>query len=133
MPVSFHQLYAGSRRPIMARIDSRTLEMTVPRGWGGPPIESTVIQAIEGVPRVGDSVQVANMLVRVRKVAANGMPETVRFEFPTPLEAANRIWFKWHGTGMERWTPPAIGQRVTLDRARSVTLEPENPFRSFER
>ena len=115
LPASFHQLYAGSADPIVTRVDARTLEMTVPGGWGGPPLASTVREQIKGVPTAGDVVDVANLRVHVLAAAENGMPERVRFEFPTALEASNRTWFAWRGTDLEPWTPPALGQSVTLE------------------
>jgi hypothetical protein len=119
-PASFHQLYAGSAQPVVSRIDDHTLEMFVRRGWGGPPLEATVRQPMPGVPRVGDSLQLANMRVHVETATASGMPERVRFEFPTPLES-NRVWLIWRGKTLERWSPPALGERVTLDALSAFT------------
>ena len=123
LPASLHQLYSGSRQPVVTRVDARTLEMSVPGGWGGPPIEATVLHGGKGVPRAGAVIQVANMRVQVLSATTDGMPERVRFEFPNSLESPDRLWLSWRHGRLAGWAPPVRGT--------SVALEPVNPFTSF--
>jgi hypothetical protein len=115
LPDSFYQLYSGSAQPVVTRVGPNVLEMTVRRGWGGPPIESTVSRPITGVPRLGDRVDLKNMRVYVLEEADNGMPKRVRFEFPTQLESPERIWYTWKGIDLEPWRPPTQGESKPID------------------
>jgi len=120
LPDTFYQLYSGSAQPVVSRVGPTTLEMEVARGWGGPPIESTVLHAIEGVPRAGDSVVLENMRVHILEETEEGMPRRVRFVFPTRLESPERIWYTWRGIGLVPWTPPVQGVNVTFEAVHSL-------------
>jgi len=115
LPATFHPLYAGSGTPEVTRVDARTLEMTVPEGWGGMPLESMAGARVPQLPKAGDVVDLERLRVRVLADAENGMPQRVRFEFPTDLEDPKRIWYYWRGKEFLRWTPPAAGQHITFE------------------
>ena len=55
LPASFHQLYAGSQDVSVSRVDDRTLELEVMRGWGGNPIEGMVSEDVPGRARAGET------------------------------------------------------------------------------
>jgi hypothetical protein len=114
LPASFHQLYSGAGRMLIERLEPNSLEITISRGWGGLPYESMVSSSVRGLPRVGDVFPLANMRVRVLAATAEGLPERVRFEFPTPLEASARRWYVWSGKTLAAWSPPAVGERIEL-------------------
>jgi hypothetical protein len=64
--------------------------------------------------RVGDTTRLTGMTALVVSSTADGRPAVVDFAFAGPLEATGRLWLTWHGTGYERFKPPARGQTVIL-------------------
>jgi hypothetical protein len=112
-PRALHQLYAGASEVSVLRVDDRTLEVEPVRGWGSIPTER-ISSSAQYMPRSGDRRELRNMRVAVTAENSQGMPARVRFEFPTPLEAPDRLWLIWRGAQPVAWRPPAIGERVVV-------------------
>ncbi|HKP58786.1 MAG TPA: hypothetical protein VJV78_18825 [Polyangiales bacterium] len=108
-PGSTHALYAGSSPLRVTRVDDRTLDIHVERGWGSSAFERTFC-APEEMPRTGEERRARGLHVKVLASNAAGMPERVRFQFDTPLEDPERIWLRWQPGGPANWQPPAVGQ-----------------------
>jgi hypothetical protein len=113
LPDTFSQLYAGSSRLVVRRVDPYTLELRPAHGWGRVPIER-VFCKLADLPRAGTSWTVSGMNIRVEQSGPDGRPMRVSFRFPTPLEAAGRLWLVWQGTRPVPWQPPPLGEQVTL-------------------
>lgn len=113
IPRSLHALYSGGSELWLERTSANSLDVTATRGWGYTPVER-IFCNVEDMPKAGDEVRFQRMTVRVLENNARGMPQKVRFELPTPLESAERVWLTWQGDHPVRWTPPAIGQRVRI-------------------
>jgi hypothetical protein len=112
-PASLHQLYSGASDLAVKRIDAHTLELRASSGWGRIPIER-VFGALYDLPRAGSELDFESMHVSVRESNPEGRPTRVQFRFPTPLESAERLWFRWQGRAPIPWRPPAIGQEVSF-------------------
>ena len=113
MPRSIHQLYAGSSKVWVERIDPRTLDITANDGWGHVPIER-IFCSPEDMPKTGAEVRVPAFTARVLESNAEGMPKGVRFIFPSTLESPEPKWFFWDTKRPEPFKPPAVGERVRL-------------------
>ncbi len=124
LPNTLHQLYAGGSALSAHRVDAFTLDLTAERGWGSIAVER-IFCAKDDMPKQGDVVQARNLTARVIKATPDGMPRTVRFTFPTPLESAERQWLTWRDTIPVAWTPPPIGARVTLPPVNLVMSLPQ--------
>jgi hypothetical protein len=113
-PRAIHQLYAGGSELIIHRIDPRTLEITVPRGWGYVPLER-IFCAPEELPRPGDERSVVGMTVRTLESTADGLPKRARFTFEAPLESDAFEWLVWTDAGHPvPWQPPGVGEQARL-------------------
>jgi hypothetical protein len=123
---ALQQLYAGTSPLIVERIDANTLELRASLGWGHLPIER-VFCAAQDMPRMGSVIALRGMRASVLETNAAGMPNRVRFQFPSRLESSERAWFVWQDTRPVPWHPPAIGASITLPALSFVTsLEPEH-------
>jgi hypothetical protein len=112
-PHSLHQLYSGASQLWVERIDARTLEIEVERGWGHVVMER-VFCAAEDMPVADSERSLGAFTARVLQSNADGMPRRVRFVFPTPLESPQRQWLSWEQNRVVPWIPPRQGQRVSL-------------------
>lgn len=112
-PRSLQQLYTGASALWVERVDARTLELTVDQGWGHAPIERIFCDP-DHMPRAGAQVRLGAFTAHILRSNADGMPERVRFTFPSTLEAADRQWLTWQGHTPAAWSPPPIGGRVRL-------------------
>lgn len=48
------------------------------------------------------------------RMTPDGRPFTVRFRFAVPLEDPSLRWLQWKDNRFIPFTPPAVGQTVTL-------------------
>lgn len=66
--------------------------------------------------REGDRVRLDRMIAEVLAVDAAGLPRQVAFEFDVPLDDVSLrwLWWNWDEHRYEAFTPPDVGQAVTL-------------------
>jgi hypothetical protein len=112
-PHSLHQLYSGASQLWVERVDARTLDIEVEHGWGHVIMER-IFCAPEDMPAAGSERSLGAFTARVLQSNADGMPQRVRFVFPTALESPERQWLSWEQNRVLPWTPPRQGQRVRL-------------------
>jgi hypothetical protein len=119
-PASLQQLYAGHAVLSVARIDTRTLELTASPGYCNRRIER-FFTSPGWSARVGEERRVGPascnhepLRVTVLAVDARGWPTRVRFGFEEPLEATRYAWRSWQGQRAVPWKPPGVGERVAL-------------------
>jgi hypothetical protein len=77
------------------------------------PIER-IFSSPEDMPQTGSEVQLTTFTARILESNAEGMPQRVRFVFPTTLESDTRQWLIWQGDRAVPWTPPRVGERLTV-------------------
>ncbi|HTU57451.1 MAG TPA: hypothetical protein VMF89_03440 [Polyangiales bacterium] len=112
-PRAIHQLYTGQSALRVERIDARTLDMEVARGWGYNVIERVFCRT-EQMPRAGSEVRLPSFTARVLSSTPEGMPQRVRFIFPTALEDPARKWLVWRDKRVVPWQPPTLGAREEI-------------------
>ena len=62
----------------------------------------------------GDSVSLTDMSVKVLSVNEAGRAMSAEFRFKVPLEDPTLLWMHFNAGSLEPWTPPGLGERVTL-------------------
>ena len=64
----------------------------------------------------GQIVRLNNAVVEVLEVR-NGLPSKVQFIFSFPLDDPSFLWFRWVNGTYVPFTPPEIGEAVTIEGA----------------
>jgi hypothetical protein len=64
----------------------------------------------------GQIVRLNNVVVEVLEVS-NGLPSKVQFRFRFPLDDPSFLWFCWENGTYIPFTPPAIGESVTIKKS----------------
>ena len=62
----------------------------------------------------GQIVRLNNAVVKVLEVR-NGLPSRVQFKFNFPLDDPSFLWFRWDSGIYVPFTPPEIGEEVTIE------------------
>ena len=111
--LSAHEVY---------REDAHTLVYTTEDGVLNRGLELLLRQP--GVPfSVGEPIVREDYAATVRTLTEDGRPETVAFRFQNELEDPGYRWVVFRGLNpvdrphLGEWTPPAVGQTVTLEAA----------------
>jgi hypothetical protein len=112
-PHAIHTLGTSTTPLTLERLDARSLRVT-PRG-GFLQNPSSRLSRSERRPfHVGQDITQRDMRVRVREITPEGRPLSIDLTFERPLEDAQYLWRQWLGSGAVPFTPPALGQTVTL-------------------
>jgi hypothetical protein len=69
----------------------------------------------------GDTVELERMRVEVLAADEAGQPTELLFRFPVPLEDPSLRWITWEGRGYVPFTPPAVGETISLPPPPSAT------------
>lgn len=111
-PARVRGLATGLGAVTVTRTSASTLTITPADGF---------ITGFDGVLRgpahplaLGALVGLGDMQVEVLALTAGGRPATAAFHFAAPLEAAAHRWVIWRAGVYVPWTPPALGQTLTL-------------------
>jgi len=56
----------------------------------------------------------AGLQVLVLESTPDGRPKRVQFRFSTPLKATDRLRLIWQNLKPVPWTPPPVGETITL-------------------
>lgn len=112
-PRSVQHLYTGASPLWVQRVDDRTLELTVDRGWGAVPMDR-IFCAPEDLPRIGSTVRLPPFRAEVLSATGEGRPERVRFHFATALESPERQFLTWQDNRVVPFEIPKPGARVRL-------------------
>jgi hypothetical protein len=98
---------------VATRLDAHTLALRPAHGYLRF-FEDTNVRA-RRVPFVpGERVELADFTAVVRAVTDDARPAEVEFRFATPLEDASLRWLVWQAGAYRPFTPPAVGQSVTI-------------------
>ena len=65
----------------------------------------------------GQIVRLNNAVVEVLEVSNNGLPSKAQFRFKSPLDDPGFLWFRWDNGTYVPFTPPKIGEAVTIEGA----------------
>jgi hypothetical protein len=107
---STQALASGDQLLTLTAVSDRTIRMTAPNGFG-----EALSRDFSTHPfKAGDKVRAGQFAVAVEEVTPYGKPKVVRFEFDTPWRSASWRFYQWGEAGYVPFTPPALGQTVTL-------------------
>jgi hypothetical protein len=123
MPRSLRGLAAGPFPVTVTRLDERTLALHL----GGGLFDGLLGRLFRGADRplpAGHEVEMTGLSARVAALSPDGEPSDVVFRFAVPLEDPSLRWLQWQGPGYVPFTPPAIGQTVTLPAPRNAFALP---------
>ncbi|MGC1676008.1 MAG: hypothetical protein WA740_00635 [Candidatus Binataceae bacterium] len=117
-PRRIRALSAGAALEI-TRVDPRSLRVRFPSGFF-PSTFSRFIRSPNDHFSIGQQVELPGFSVVVEALDAQGDPEQVLYKFSVPLEDSSLRWMRWHDGVYVPWTPPAIGETVTLAPERGI-------------
>ncbi len=115
LPVPKHTRVLAPAIPSVSirRTDERTLEVTPQWGYLKTVLDRIFRNEFHAIP-VGGRVELSGMTAEVQSLTADGRPNVVRFRFDVPLESPSLRWLCFHHGGFESFTPPAVGESITI-------------------
>jgi len=107
-----YDLTGGSVPLVINRLDPQTLTIRAERGalFEFPKI---MMPGTKNMMKPGDRIDLDSMSMQALDLF-DGQPSAASFRFSVPLEDESLLWFCWDETGYVRFTPPAVGETVTL-------------------
>ena len=106
-------LLSGQVGADVTRVDLHTLRFEL-RGGLFDDYLGRLFRSARDPLRVGDVVEMERMRVEVVGVDKAGQPTELLFRFAVPLEDPSLVWMTWEGRGYVPFTPPAVGETVSL-------------------
>lgn len=114
LPRHTRVLAASLLQPVYVhRADDRTLVVTPDWGFLASPDERFIRDYAHPL-KLGDTFRVTGMTARVVRMTRDGRPLSVRFRFSVPLEDSSLRWLQWKNNRFIPFTPPKVGQSLTL-------------------
>jgi hypothetical protein len=111
-PRSIRALAPGSGPVTVKRTDDRTLEAWPHGGYLSFP--GNLFRNEQHPLQVGEQVHLARMTATVLEVE-DARPRVVAFRFESSLEHSSLRWLRFQEGEFVRWTPPRVGDEVTLE------------------
>jgi len=116
LPVPAHVRFLAPYQPPVEidRVDDRTLVVRPSGGY----LKSAWDQLARNDRHpmsLGERVELTGMTAEVTAMTDDGRPAEATFRFERPLEDAAHRWLSWGPNGYEAFTPPGVGERVTID------------------
>ncbi|MCC6192685.1 MAG: hypothetical protein IT318_26990 [Anaerolineales bacterium] len=112
VPARVRGLASGLGALTVTRPDATSLTLTPALGF---------LTGFDGVFRgpahplaLGTVINLGDLQVTVLALTPNGRPATAAFHFARPLEDPAYRWVIWQAHDYAPWSPPAVGQAVTL-------------------
>ncbi len=62
---------------------------------------------------IGDRIDLDGMTVTVSDIDSAGLPRTMVFEFPVPLESPSIVWLQILEKELSPWSPPRVGETIS--------------------
>ncbi len=116
MPRSIRGLAVGPSAVTARRLDERTLEVSMERGFLAGPLGPLFRDPRQRFSE-GERFRVPGMTATVLELTAEGTPATVRFRFDEALEDPRRRWVRYRDGRFEPFTPPPVGRSTDLPAA----------------
>ena len=117
MPRVIRGLAVGPSAVSGRRVDERTLELTMDRGFLSGPL-GPLFRAPREPMAVNETLQVPGMSATVMALTPGGTPATVRFRFDAALESPGRLWVQYRDGRFLPFEPPPVGGSLELPVAR---------------
>jgi hypothetical protein len=113
LPRYSYELFVGPAALEVTRVGERTIDLE-PRGGYCSSRTDCFGYDLTRPFHAGQVIELSDMRVEIRELNARGMPQRVRFHFPSPLEDSSRRWLIWTPNGVEPFALPALHQTLTL-------------------
>ena len=113
-PEHIRWLASGASQLEITREDARTLRIK-PEGGFFPTLGERMLRDPSRAMPPGTTVQLSGIKIEVLSALPDGRPAEARFRFDVPLEDASISWMQWKDIRYVPFTPPAIGQSITLE------------------
>ncbi len=113
-PHTLRLLATGFGAATITRLDERTLRVRPDAGFY-PGEAHRMIRGLQRPMAVGHTVALSNVTVTVTEIASDGRAQTAEFRFSSPLESPAWLWMRGEAPGLVPWSPPAVGETVTVD------------------
>lgn len=116
------------------RVDDRTIRLRPARGFFPPPNDPARRNVVYRIPlldfalgmekfnrltrdvdhplKQGDRFELSGMTIEVTAMTADERPAEITVTLNCALENESVLWYRWTGSGLEPWSPPAIGTTV---------------------
>jgi hypothetical protein len=106
------------------RLDSYTLRLR-PEGGFIRGLDEAFRSTRKMPFKAGQTIQLPVMLVKIESVLPDGRPDVATFRFPRKLEHRRMHFYQAGWYGHRPFSPPAIGQSITLPPMRSPRSKPQ--------
>ena len=114
LPESWLCLHAGPSDIEVERIDEQRLRVTSADRFVNRPCSQLFRDPVTHPFRVGDEIILKDATVTVERVAADGRPESVVFQFDKALSDPSWTWLAMKDSTYVTFEPPAIGSKAVL-------------------
>lgn len=74
---------------------------------------------------LGDTVELSDVSITITELRPEGTPSEAAFAFREPLESPKHLWLSWDQHGCHSFSPPRVGETVTLPAVDLWKLERE--------
>jgi len=109
-------LTSGSSSLVLTRSNKHTVEIRAEKG-SLTEYDLVFIKSIRKFSmQPGQVVKLNDMYVEVLEVD-DGLPTAATFRFSVPLEDLALVWFRWQDGVYVPFTPPAVGDTITIEGA----------------
>lgn len=108
----------------VSRPNAHTLVLDVRGGLTQSPF-SQLARTRRYPMHVGQKVELTGMTAEVQAVTDDGLPAIVAFTFAVPLDDPSLVWVHCTNEEFERFTPPRIGETISLGRQAEGTHQAE--------
>lgn len=120
VPRRIRSLASGMPSMTLERVDERTL--LVRPEWGFvTQLFDRLFRSPQRPLRLGDRIELTGLVIEITEMTSDSRPAEARFTFDVPLEHESLAWLFWQDGAFAWWTPPAIGETVTLPCMISLT------------
>ncbi len=113
LPRHMRMLAMGLYPVTMDRVEERTLIIRPKFGYLVGMADALFRDSYHPL-RLGQKVELTGLTVEVTELTADHRPAVAAFHFDVPLEDKSLRWLYWHYGQFVPFTPPPIGQTVTL-------------------
>lgn len=125
-PKHFRALATGESDLRVERLDERTLRLRPADGFLATGSQ-VLFRRPDRSLRVGETVHLSDVDIRVTRATADGRPAEVDVRFREPLDSGALRFMQWGKYEYVPFEPPALGQAIVIPKVDPTSLF-ENPF-----
>jgi hypothetical protein len=127
-PKHLRVLATGASAVAVTRLDERTLRVVPEKGFLSSAADNMLRSPRRPLP-LGVVAEFDDVTIEVSRKTPDDRPAEVLFHFNAPLEDPGFTWLQWGQREYVAFTPPSLGQTVTLPPVDLIGLFLERPAR----